>query len=96
AEAIGLEGEAAVAQATEAARALEAHGEPYTAARLLADLLPFLDEGVRRPLAEDVAERLARMGARTSAADARRLYRSSSRRSRRALRTANPSQSLLK
>ena len=63
-------GEDAVTRATRAARAMERHGEPYTAARLLADLLPFLDGDLRAPLAEHVAARLDAMGASTSAKEA--------------------------
>jgi hypothetical protein len=60
-------GNEAVGQARRAARALQRHGEPYTAARLLADLLPFLDHGLRATLAEDAAERLGALGADASA-----------------------------
>jgi hypothetical protein len=55
---------------TRAAQALQRHGEPYTAARLLTDLLPFLERDLRAPLAEPVAARLEAMGALTSAKDA--------------------------
>jgi hypothetical protein len=64
------DGEQAVADATRAAQALERRGEPYTAARLLTDLLPFLDRDLRAPLAERVAARLDAMGAVTSANEA--------------------------
>lgn len=64
------EGEKAVSDATRAARALADHGEPYTAARLLTDILPFLDCDMRAPLAERVAARLDAMGASTSAKEA--------------------------
>jgi hypothetical protein len=53
-----------------AARALADHGEPYTAARLLTDLLAFLERDVRPPLAERLAASLDAMGAVTSAAEA--------------------------
>jgi hypothetical protein len=65
------EGDKAVADAKRAIEALEHHGEPYTAARLLTDLLPFLDRDLRAPLAERAARRLDAMGAVTSAAQAR-------------------------
>jgi DNA-binding SARP family transcriptional activator/tetratricopeptide (TPR) repeat protein len=68
--AISGEGEKAIADATSAAQALERHGEPYTAARLLTDLLPFLDRDLRSPLAERVAARLDAMGAITSGEEA--------------------------
>jgi DNA-binding SARP family transcriptional activator/tetratricopeptide (TPR) repeat protein len=64
------EGEKAIADATRAAQALEHRGEPYTAARLLTDVLPFLDADLRAPLAERVAARLDAMGAVTSAEEA--------------------------
>jgi hypothetical protein len=60
----------AAARARAATAALAAYGEPYTAARLLADLLPFLGEGSQRGLAEEIAERLERMGALASAEEA--------------------------
>jgi hypothetical protein len=68
--AISGEGEKAVSDATRAAQALERHGEPYIAARLLTDLLPFLDGDLRGPLAERAAARLDAMGAVTSAHEA--------------------------
>jgi DNA-binding SARP family transcriptional activator len=64
------EGEEGVSEATRAARALADHGEPYTAARLLTDLLPFLDRNLRAPLAERVAASLHAMGAETSGREA--------------------------
>jgi hypothetical protein len=64
------DGTEAVARATRAGRALERYGEPYTAARLLVDLLPFLDGDQRATLAEDAAGRLAAMGALASATEA--------------------------
>ncbi len=64
------ESEKAVSDATHAARALADHGEPYTAARLLTDLLPFLERDVRAPLAERLAASLDDMGAVTSATEA--------------------------
>lgn len=66
------ESEEAVAQASVAAHALEQHGEPYTATRLLADLLPLLDSDLRARIAADIAGRLERMGAHASALDAAR------------------------
>jgi hypothetical protein len=59
----------AVRRATNAAEALSEYGEPYTAARLLVDLLPFLDADLRGPLARDVGKRLEAMGASASAAE---------------------------
>jgi DNA-binding SARP family transcriptional activator len=64
------------ALAQEAAAALEGFGEPYTAARLLVDVLPFLDAERRRTLGQQSAMRLERMGARASAHVARRLSES--------------------
>jgi hypothetical protein len=61
--------ETAVSRAARATGALERHGEPYTAARLLADLLPFLGPDRRAPLAEHTAARLDAMGASTSASE---------------------------
>jgi hypothetical protein len=60
----------AVPRATRASHALERYGEPYTAARLMVDLLPFLDAGLRVTLAEDAVRRLKAMGAYTSATEA--------------------------
>jgi class 3 adenylate cyclase len=62
----------AVAKATAAASALEAYGERYLAARLLVDLLPFLETGEAIAIAEEVIQRLEAMGARASAAEAGR------------------------
>jgi hypothetical protein len=61
-----------IANARAAASALEAYGERYLAARLLVDLLPFLDAGAARELAEDAVQRLETMDAAGSAAEARR------------------------
>jgi class 3 adenylate cyclase len=61
----------ALEKATEAAGALAAFGEQYTAVRLLVDLLPFLDAGARGPIAQETAHRLEAMGALASAAEAR-------------------------
>ena len=62
----------ATAKARAAASALEAYGEGYLAARLLVDLLPFLDAGAANELAEEAVRRLEAMGARGSAEDAKR------------------------
>ena len=62
----------ATAKARVAASALEAYGERYLAARLLVDLLPFLDAGAANELAEEAVRRLEAMGARGSAEDAKR------------------------
>jgi hypothetical protein len=71
AEAVALagrgEGNEAVVRASRAARAMERYGEPYTAARLLVDLLPFLAPHLRATLAENVGPRLEAMGACVSA-----------------------------
>jgi hypothetical protein len=61
-----------MAKARTAASALEVYGERYLAARLLADLLPFLEASAARELAEDTILRLDAMGAAGSAAEARR------------------------
>jgi class 3 adenylate cyclase len=61
----------ALEKASGATSALAAHGEPYTAARGLADLLPLLDGAVAGRLAEDTADRLESMGAFASAKEAR-------------------------
>lgn len=61
---------AAATRATRASHALDEYGEPYTAARLLVDLLPFLDAGLRATLAEDAGGRLKAMGAYASAVEA--------------------------
>jgi hypothetical protein len=60
-----------IANARTAASALEAYGERYLAARLLVDLLPFLDVGAASELAEEAIQRLEAMGAAGSAAEAR-------------------------
>jgi class 3 adenylate cyclase len=62
----------ASARARAAASALEAYGERYLAARLLVDVLPSLDPGEAKQIAEDVIRRLEAMGARSSAAEAGR------------------------
>ena len=62
----------ATAKARAAASALEAYGEGYLAARLLVDLLPFLDAGAANELGEEAVRRLEAMGARGSAEDAKR------------------------
>jgi class 3 adenylate cyclase len=62
----------ATAKARSAAAALEAYGERYLAARLLADLLPFLEAGAADELAEDAIRRLEAIGARGSAEEATR------------------------
>ncbi|MEX1069963.1 MAG: adenylate/guanylate cyclase domain-containing protein [Chloroflexota bacterium] len=61
----------ALEKATQATGALTAFGEWYTAARLLVDLLPFLDAGPRESVANETARRLEAMGAFASAAEAR-------------------------
>jgi hypothetical protein len=63
----------AVAAAVAATEALEEYGERYTAARLLLDLLPALEDGARARLAERASRRLSDLGARTSAAEAEAL-----------------------
>jgi class 3 adenylate cyclase len=60
-------------KAIRASSQLVAHGERYTAARLLTDLLPLLDARTAESAAVAVADRLERMGARSSAAEARRV-----------------------
>jgi class 3 adenylate cyclase len=62
----------AIAKARAAASALEAYGERYTAARLLVDLLPFLEAGAASEIAQDTIQRLEAMGAMGSAAEAGR------------------------
>jgi hypothetical protein len=85
ADAVGLARAGAAAEALATARtacaALEGYGEPYTAARLLVDLLPLLDAELAGEAADEVAERLDAMGALASAAQAR-LSRRGSRSSR--------------
>jgi hypothetical protein len=61
-----------IANARTAASALEAYGERYLAARLLVDLLPFLEAGAASELAVDAIQRLEGMGAAGSAAEAGR------------------------
>jgi DNA-binding SARP family transcriptional activator/class 3 adenylate cyclase len=63
-------GNKAVGQARRAARGLQRYGEPYTAGRLLVDMLPFLDRGLRAKLAEAAAKRLNALGACASASEA--------------------------
>jgi hypothetical protein len=60
-------------RALAATTALDEFGETYTAARLLIDFLPFVDEGERGELAQQTAQQLALMGALASAATARSL-----------------------
>jgi len=62
----------AIAKARAAAEALEKYGERFTAARLLVDLLPFLEAGAASELAHDAIQRLEAMGAKGSAAEAGR------------------------
>jgi DNA-binding SARP family transcriptional activator len=69
-EAASGDDDRAVSRAVRAAEALEQYGEPYTAARLLADLLPFLGGDLRAHLAEQTAARLDEIGARASAKQA--------------------------
>ena len=64
------DGTQAAKRATRAAGALQNYGEPYTGARLLVDLLPFLDLDLRTALAEETAKRLNAMGALASATEA--------------------------
>src|SRR5207249_523148 len=47
------------------------YGERYRAARLLVDMIPFLDPELRPPLAEEAGADLERMGAVASASEAR-------------------------
>jgi predicted ATPase/class 3 adenylate cyclase len=61
-----------LAKAKATASALEAYGERYLAARLLVDLLPFLETGAASELAEGTIQRLDAMGATGSAAEAGR------------------------
>jgi hypothetical protein len=63
--------EEAVHMGVQATSALEAYGDRYAAARLLADLLPSLARADARELAEETAAKLDAMGALKSAADAR-------------------------
>jgi hypothetical protein len=64
------DGAGAVRRAERALGSLEKYGEPYTAARLFVDLLPFLEGERREALAEDTIKRLEAMGAHGSAAEA--------------------------
>lgn len=61
----------AAAMAMTAATRLENFGDRYTAARLLVDLLPFLDAYVGRGIAEQAASGLLKMRASTSVAQAK-------------------------
>jgi hypothetical protein len=61
-----------IAKARTVASALEAYGERYLAARLLVDLLPFLEAGAASELAADAIPRLEAMGAAGSTAEAGR------------------------
>jgi hypothetical protein len=63
----------AIAAATGAVSSVDASGERYTAARLMVDLLPLLERDVARAAAQEVADRLERMGALASAAEARQV-----------------------
>lgn len=65
----------ALGKTMRALASLEHVGEPYTAARLLADVVPFLDGAGRQKAAGEAARRLEAMGARASAAEARRAVR---------------------
>ena len=75
AEAIGLVRSGALEQGLTLARGatsqLDAYGERYTAARLLVDVLPWLDTPAAEEVVPDAAGRLEAMGARASAAQAR-------------------------
>ena len=72
AAAMRLAGTGRSAEAVDAARtaadAVDGFGERYTAARLLADLVPLLAPEHGGPLAEQATERLESMGARATAA----------------------------
>jgi hypothetical protein len=61
----------AVARARAAASALANRGERYTAARLLADFVPLVDNADARRLGVETATELEAMGARASAAEVR-------------------------
>ena len=63
---------AALKRAREATSEFEARGERYTAARLMADMLPFLEGGHAAAAASETAERLDAMGVHASAVEARR------------------------
>jgi hypothetical protein len=68
----GWEGRSAdaIAKASAATASLEAYGERYTAARLLADLLPLLAVADASQLARKLEPRLEDMGAHASAEEA--------------------------
>jgi hypothetical protein len=66
---------AALATARHAVSELEAHGERYTAARVMTDLLPFLEEEDAAAAAAHAAERLDAMDAHASLNEARRYIR---------------------
>ena len=55
------------------AAGLEANAERYTAARLMTDLLPFLEGQLAASAAAGIADKLDAMGAHASAAEARAL-----------------------
>jgi class 3 adenylate cyclase len=63
----------ALETARAATSALDAFGDRYQAARLLADLLPLLDSDTARGVAGEVAARLESMGALASAAQVKAL-----------------------
>ena len=65
----------AVQVAKAALSPLEAFGDRYAAARLMVDLIPFLQEQDVASSAADVVPRLEAMGASTSAAEALRFLR---------------------
>jgi hypothetical protein len=67
----------AIAKARIAASALEAYGERYLGARLLVDLLPFLEAHAASELAAEAIARLEAMGAAGSIAEAGRSLSSS-------------------
>jgi class 3 adenylate cyclase len=69
----------AVKQAQRASLALQNYGESYMGARLLVDLLPFLDPNLRTALAEDTAKQLNAMGAHASATEAAATIRQTAR-----------------
>ena len=69
----------AVKRAKQAANSLERYGEPYTGARLLVDLLPFLEGDARLGLAQEAVERLEAMGAQSSATEATAMLRRTAR-----------------
>jgi tetratricopeptide (TPR) repeat protein len=63
----------ALTKATRASSELEANAERYTAARLMTDLLPFLEGQLAASTAAGIADKLDAMGAHASAAEARAL-----------------------